>query len=347
MCNYIIEFKYKSSFNAGSKARDDVNYFLKDRGFELLEITLANNKIKKLYQLLTLKSKIKSIKNDSTVLIQYPYNNNNLYLQSILKVLKLKNVKTICLIHDLYSLRFNKGKTIVSKEINILNKFDVVIAHNDYMSKWLYSSGLKKTIINLELFDYQTEDFQIDSKVFDKNCIAIAGNLVKEKSGFIYKFNKQNLGETKINLYGNGFETKNSIENISYFGPKPPSKLPEEIKGGFGLIWDGPELNECVGHYGEYMKYNNPHKLSLYIAAGLPVIVWDKAAIAEFVRKNKIGIVVDSINQLDSIVNRIDQDSYTNLQKNVLKIKSRVNEGYYIKKAVTKSFDFFKDKNQK
>lgn len=33
------------------------------------------------------------------------------------------------------------------------------------------------------------------------------------------------------------------------------------------------------------MKYNNLHKLSLHICAGMPVVVWDKSAIADFARQ--------------------------------------------------------------
>lgn len=343
MNKYIIEFRYHSSFNAGSKARDDVKFYLEEMGFKLLEINLASSKVRKFMQLLTLKEKLKTIENESIVLIQYPYNNSSLYLQSILKTLKKKRIRTICLIHDLYSLRLNSGTKLVSKEITTLNRFDIIIAHNEHMSKWLYNNGLKKTIINLELFDYRTDSFLVESKNLDKNTIAIAGNLTREKSGFIYKINEQNLGTAKINLYGNGFETDNNIENITYFGPKPPNKLPEEIEGGFGLIWDGPELSACVGHYGEYMKYNNPHKLSLYIASGLPVIVWEKAAISEFVKKNNIGIVVDSINRMDTILDKIDKEAYQNLQSNILEIKQKVNDGYYLKNAVNKSLDVLAD----
>src|SRR5256885_12001079 len=36
-----------------------------------------------------------------------------------------------------------------------------------------------------------------------------------------------------------------------------------------------------------YLKFNNPHKLSLYVAAGLPVIVPADSAISVFVRSEE------------------------------------------------------------
>ena len=34
-------------------------------------------------------------------------------------------------------------------------------------------------------------------------------------------------------------------------------------------MWDGPSPDTCAGVYGAYLRYNNPHKTSLYLAAGL------------------------------------------------------------------------------
>ena len=55
-------------------------------------------------------------------------------------------------------------------------------------------------------------------------------------------------------------------QNVVYKGVYPPDQLPDKIQGGWGLIWDGSSLKGCQGNYGEYLKYNNPHKTSFYIA---------------------------------------------------------------------------------
>ena len=54
-------------------------------------------------------------------------------------------------------------------------------------------------------------------------------------------------------------------------------------EGNLGLIWDGASdsSDEDIGMK-NYTRYNNPHKLSCYMAAGLPVIVWEKSAISKF-----------------------------------------------------------------
>ena len=58
------------------------------------------------------------------------------------------------------------------------------------------------------------------------------------------------------------------------------------------------------------MRFNNPHKLSLYVALGLPVIVWREAAIAEFVLKQGIGITVSDLLELNDISTKVSTEGY-------------------------------------
>lgn len=76
-------------------------------------------------------------------------------------------------------------------------------------------------------------------------------------------------------------------------------------------MWDGDGINGCSGNTGEYLRYNNPHKLSLYMVSGLPVVIWSKAAEAEFVINNKVGVVVDDINDFNDVFDKIDEKLIT------------------------------------
>ena len=72
------------------------------------------------------------------------------------------------------------------------------------------------------------------------------------------------------------------------------------------------------------------------MAAGKPVIVWKKSAVAKFVEKEKVGICVDSLEEL----NTIDlQSNYAQLKKNAMKLKYRVAQGFYLKRALKKILD--------
>lgn len=85
--------------------------------------------------------------------------------------------------------------------------------------------------------------------------------------------------------------------------------------------------------YGEYLKMNNPHKASLYLASGFPIIVWSQSALADFVRKNQCGIIVDSLFEIADCLNSIDEEDYQELIKNSKIVGEKLN-GYFLKTAL-------------
>ena len=97
-------------------------------------------------------------------------------------------------------------------------------------------------------------------------------------------------------LYGINYDEQNITSlNVEYKGAFLPNEIPSKLEGSFGLVWDGDSTDGCNGASGDYIRYNNPHKLSLYISSCLPVIVWSQAAIADFVRQHNIGFCVDKL----------------------------------------------------
>ena len=165
--------------------------------------------------------------------------------------------------------------------------------------------------------------------------IAIAGNLLKTKCGYIYHIHDDghNIG-LKVNLYGINFDTQSMNENLDYHGSFPAAELPEKIEGDFGLVWDGTSAETCAGHVGEYLKYNNPHKTSLYLASGVPVVVWKKAAIADFVTRNKLGITVDSLYDAEDAIRSVSADEYKEMCANARKTAEKLRNGYFFYKAL-------------
>ena len=124
------------------------------------------------------------------------------------------------------------------------------------------------------------------------------------------------------------------IANVTYKGMLPSDEIPYLMEGDYGLVWDGDTISTCSSLLGEYLRYNNPHKLSLCVAAGKPIITWKEAAIADFINKNKIGITVSSLEEL----NNMDlSKNYDIMRKNVLKLKKDVGEGKYLERAIEKA----------
>ena len=236
--------------------------------------------------------------------------------------------------HDISSIQGCGGN--INNEIETLNLFDCVIVHNKSMDDFLLSHGLTTKTVSLGIFDYLHDINRSINKERYNGSICIAGNLDKGK--YIKELGK--INKCKFNLYGPcntlNFE---DIGNIKYHGILNSNEIVYKLSGDYGLIWDGDSINSCEGIYGNYLLYNNPHKLSLYIASGKPVITWSKAAIAPFILKENIGIVVNSLEELNKIDLIKDYDLY---KHNVLEIKKKIGTGYYLTQALNASLDFIK-----
>ncbi len=140
-----------------------------------------------------------------------------------------------------------------------------------------------------------------------------------------------------MNVYGRGFD-KSSAECPEKFNIKGfmlPNKLIGEAEGDFGLVWDGDSVDSCSGDWGEYLKVNTPHKISLYIRCGLPVIVWREAAMAGFIEENGIGISIDSLRDIEGVYERMTQDEYEQMCDNVRRVSDLMSEGGYFSRAIS------------
>ncbi|WP_297633609.1 hypothetical protein [uncultured Clostridium sp.] len=339
MKKYLLEcrnnYEEETRFNAGSKARNDIIKILEQIDFESIILNISEEKLKKVVQSVKIGKELNRIEENSVVAIQYPFQ-GRFITKKVLKVLAQKKCKTIAIIHDIDTLRYRDLEEKKYKEIELFNIFDVIICHNRFMGKWIKENGVKSQCINLNLFDYLVDE-QKQIKKMSEN-IVFAGNLSENKSGFIYKLNDINL-----NLYGANLNKNKLEQNINYLGKFEPEKLPGELKGKYGLIWDGESIESCEGDTGEYLKYNNPHKLSLYMAAGMPVIVWDESAIAEFVKKEKIGFSIGNLNEINEKIEK-NECKYDEYIMNCKEIQRKVLNGEYIKESIEKAIQYDEEK---
>jgi len=136
------------------------------------------------------------------------------------------------------------------------------------------------------------------------------------------------------NLYGVGFDESRKLSNATYFGSFLPDELPSALEGSFGLVWDGDSSKTCSGVFGEYLKYNNSHKASLYLASGFPIIVWGQSALANFVLEKECGISVESLLDLEEVLDNLSQEEYQDLIKNAKSVGQKIREGSYLLSAL-------------
>jgi len=81
------------------------------------------------------------------------------------------------------------------------------------------------------------------------------------------------------------------------------------------------------------------HKTSLYILCGLPIIVWKKAAIANFIEREKLGITINALEELDEKLRNLSTVEYQELKANIEKTKEKMILGGFLKAALKKSID--------
>lgn len=340
---FICENVVKNNLNALSKARKDCEKILLSQGFKKVQVTTSDgvqvNKLLKFKQLwvyfknfIIWKDAINCLNEGDLLVIQYPLLNTILSLNTIFDKLKNKNVITILLVHDLDSIRFDNVSRIRREDKSILKKSSYIISHNEFMTQKIVKMGNDENkIVDLKIFDYLHSCKFVNGKAKKDDQIVIAGNLSYQKSKYIYNLDSL---KNNFNLYGVGYIESNKISNISYSGSYDPDVLPSKLQGSFGLVWDGDSLNSCVGCYGNYLKYNNPHKASLYLASGLPIIVWNKSALSNFVNKNNLGFAVDSLFDIDNIISEISDNEYDKILKNVSSYSVKIKNGYFLKTAI-------------
>lgn len=332
----------KENNNAGTKAVVDIAHFADKMDYKRCTIMIPTSKntidkIKKhLGFIKTWNSISKEIEEDSIVLLQHPFHFKQLNRYHNLRKMKKKNIHFICVVHDVESLRGYRDSRYYEKEFQqMMNIADVIVVHNRVMKKYFVEKGFPENkLVSLEIFDYYT-DFNDHFEEIPETYqyIVIAGNLDSNKSKYIRELNK--INNIDIELYGPNCDEKLlNKSNIHYNGIKPADQLPQIIDSGFGLVWDGDSIDTCSGASGNYLRYNNPHKLSLYIASGIPVIIWKDAAESTFVRENKLGICVGSLKEAAEKINNCTRDDYVNYRKAVLRIQRKVCNGYFTKKSL-------------
>lgn len=339
----IVCIQEGNLYNSVSKAYGDVLNIAQKRGFSPIKLA-ANEDKHNLYlkiknnlkYVLNWKKIEKTIESNSAILLQYPLIGNFHIISRFVRKLKRKKCKIIILVHDLHSLRF--GHNIADEFDGYLKYADVIIVHNDKMKELFVNNGYKeKNIVCLKIFDYLLK-VQENDKLYSKTSktVVLAGVLDRERSPYIYQLGK--VDNVIFNLYGPLYDhSLDECSNINYMGFFSQTDLPHHLNEGFGLIWDGNSLNSCTGAMGDYLKINNPHKTSLYLASGIPVFIWSKAALADFVKSNGVGFVIDEISDIESIFNELDEKKYIELKENVANIQGKIVNGYFTNSALEKA----------
>ncbi len=339
MRQFCIVERDSHEFHAGSKARNDVGTILTAQGWTALPVHRSQGKgtLDKLKMAavtwMDWRWVSRQLSPGDTLLVQYPldmYPKVSRLAIPFLRDMKKKGVQLIFLLHDLDSLRGVEG----NGERQFLDTADVLIAHNQVMAEHLCEDGYgDKDIRTLGMFDYLMDGEPTACNTGDPCEVVVAGNLMRDKAGYVYRLDQLD-SKVRFRLYGPNHQDGAPQAGVKYCGQYPPEQLPQVLRGGFGLVWDGDQVESCSGVFGHYLKYNNPHKTSLYLACGLPVIVWDQSAIADYVVEHHLGIAVRSLEELPRRLQHMSREEYAALCQGAADMGERLRRGDMLCRAL-------------
>lgn len=347
---YYVEIVGRDKNTAAVKAPHDMSVLMEKRGYKKIEFKtpgefrheVSRKAVDKIYKIQNWIKTFVKVRQNSVVVLQYPYGVSKLGLYGMKFMKKFRKTRFVLLLHDIDSIReFHREGSSTQEKAFGLGEW--LICHNEKMKTYLEKKGIdSQKIFCMGVFDYLCgiSEQDKDCKINDKTVI-IAGNLSVAKSPYIEKLLLKKDRNYGVHLYGPNLFTDIESERDKYYGQFKPEELPNVLEGAFGLVWDGESLDTCSGATGYYLRFNNPHKLSLYIASRIPVIIWSGAALADYVRKNKLGLVLDSLQELDEKMERLSDNEYAVLYGNVVKESRKLRTGYYLNRILEQMEYFF------
>ena len=299
---------------ASVKAPQDIHKIALQNGYEEYPIILRGYKNKLLFIVVLFLKMIRlaiNLPNGATLLIQYPSLNPKM-LYFILPFLKKKYL--ITLLHDINSVR-EKGE-LSGFENKVLSNFDEIIVHTPEMQTYFEQRlrpGIKYHYLGC--FPYIAVPDKEARQLSKQVCFA--GNI--DKSVFFSDFVFENK-DLDLIVYGS-CSSNNAMRNkYEYKGVFKPDII-GHLEGSWGLVWDGDSTETCSGTWGSYLKIIAPHKFSLYVLAGLPLIVWKDSAMAKLVEMKDIGITVTSLSEISARISAVSDNDYKEYCANILKFQ--------------------------
>lgn len=329
--NYVIQPISGFAWDASVKPRYDVGYFMEKAGWTIYRMPMFHQLSAKDSEHYIHEFSLKLSQGDN-VLWQTPsYNSYAPYEADFIKAAHDKGAKVIALVHDVDYLRGLSGD--MTQLSGFLSKFDCLITLSEAMSKILRQWGTSTKMIEREPWDYYVPG-DIAPKSYSRD-LWYAGNLAAWKTSFLDAFPDQ----LKINVFGSNPENRTFPKNVQLQGEAGNDILPTKLGNGFGLVWDGNQDKQNDNKYGTYLKYNWSHKLSAYLAAGIPIIAWKESHGYEYVKDHQIGIGIDSLQELPEKLNSVTSDQYNEMVNRIAPLAHKVRSGNYIKEATSKALD--------
>lgn len=326
---------YRDMTSAGNKAKTDNERTMEEMGY--LNIGLPQKSGRSgvyifVYDLVSVIRAVAALRRDDMLVLQYPVKK---YFSLLCRMAHLRGARVVALIHDLGS--FRRKRLTVGQEISRLSHADFIIASNEKMREWLVAHGLTRPVGSLGLFDYRSpaEPMPYHRAAAKPWRVVYAGGLAMRKNAFFMQM-PQIVEGFELHIYGNDdkMPSLKSEKSFVFCGFQPADTFISSVGGDFGLVWDGDSLDACTGFFGDYLRVNSPHKVSFYLRAGLPVIIWKEAALASLIEQEGVGITISSLRELSQCLACISPEAYVAMRERVRNVSEKLARGEFFKTAM-------------
>ena len=314
---YFLKQYSQTNYWHGGIGYTHMEQWLEKAGYQ--PISFAESSV--LYRFWQLLSWLFRVKRRDCVVFIYPVY-PRLY-RLFLWLLRQRRQTLLCVVGDIDGLK-DDDHTQLKRDIHFFRRQTHVLAHNAAMERWLRSIGCRAKVEHIEFFPYLVPP--VHRTGLPGNEVVFAGNL--SKSRFLLQLKENNWKGIDFRLYGDGLPVQDTLpSHLHWKGRFPPEEMPSRVEGHFGLLWDGDDCEQPAGPIGQYMAYISHHKLSLYILAGLPILAPKMAGSAELINREGVGILLDSMADIETIIRHISEERYQEMQKRLHTLAQSLSDG--------------------
>lgn len=307
-------------YGGGKATRDTHAVLTHFLGWQTFDSTCNGSAVRRLKLLAGYIWYLLKLPKRSVFFIQLPQNG---YASKVLLPLLLHRFTTIALLHDIDSLRGAKGGTAD----DVILKADYIITTGTLLDRLPPTD--KKNVVRLEAWDYILNDGFEPPAAHQDALVLHAGNLAVTKIPELYD---PAVTRRPILFYGAPYDTTVARPDDFYKGPFDGNnpRIVEPVS--YGLVWEERR---------DYERWNQPNKFSLYLAMGLPVIIWDEAFAAAFVKAQNCGICIPSLHEMDAAMAAVSTEDYAQMRENAQRLGALVRRGAFLEEALKRlGFDF-------
>lgn len=287
------------------------------------------SKIRRLFYILRIFIQLPS--NATVVFLLPQYATMNRWLVAMLGW--RRSITRVALLGDINGIKHN-DPALLQKELREYRQYDHLIVHNQWMKDWVLQQIPGAHCVAINFFDFLAQPNEQSAE--QGHIVAYAGNLQEglflNRAGELQSENPSIL----FRVYGQPYTDRMAAQsNLEYMGTSEPYALPAKLKASYGLVWYGDSLDEVSGNIGPYLSIISPHKASLYLLCGIPLIVPEHTAIAGLVKQYKLGITISDLHSIQSAIDSVTAQEYATICNNVRAIAASVASGQGFRLALT------------